>query len=151
MEPPRSQNGATGPLPARQTWRPARRTLFAVWFAAVAIGNLVIAVLWSRVDGLELVIRVALLVLHLGIGAVTGWVAWRQSRALITADAQGIHVVSSPGAATYPWPDIAEIRPSVLTGRRTYLVLVRRDGRTIDLDLSQEHLDALQHWHQAAS
>lgn len=77
--------------------------------------------------------------------------AWTYSRYRIEADADGLHLIRALRTATYRWEDIAEIRPSIAKGKRTFLVLVRRNRQIIDLPITEEHLDELRRWHQTAA
>ena len=78
-------------------------------------------------------------------------VTWIHTRTRIEADAEGLHLVDAFRKVTYPWGDIVEIRPSIAKGKRTYLVLVRRNSPIIDLPITEEHLDELRRWQQAAA
>jgi hypothetical protein len=139
----------TGGLPAQQTWYPARRRLFVALFATFSVCNIVLAILWSQRLATEPSgVVVAVTVAYGALAVVPAIAAWKASSARIVADAHGLHVVDSPAMTTYPWADITEIRPSILKGRRTYLVLVQRAGPTIDLPVTEEQLDALRRWHQ---
>jgi Bacterial PH domain len=69
----------------------------------------------------------------------------------IEADGEGLHLVNPFRTVTYRWDDIAEIRPSIAKGKRTYLVMVRRNRQILDLPITEEHLDELRRWHKSAT
>ncbi|MEE6281030.1 PH domain-containing protein [Georgenia sp. MJ170] len=150
MAPTGEASDDTGALPARQTWHPARRRLFVTVFSTLSVLNIVLAIVWLNNDEMGPAMRIALPVLYAGFSVVAALAAWSQSRTRLEADLDGLHLVIPPRRTTYRWEDISEIRPSILKGRRTYLVLVQRDGETIDLPVTEEHLSGLQRWHQAA-
>jgi hypothetical protein len=151
MQPTGGTNHSSGALPPRQTWYPAHRRAFASLYIAVAALMLIaIAILWfpagerGRWDlALTLILAVQIVAFPV--------LAWTHTRARLEADAEGLHLVQPLGRTTYRWDDIAEIRPSILKGKKTYLVLVRRNKEIIDLPVTEEHLDTLRRWHQAAT
>lgn len=137
------------PLPAEQTWPIARRRFyvtFAIAGSAVAAAGLVFAVVtYEEWSDLLLASSFALQL------ALFGGLAWNSAQPGLRADATGLHGLAGWSRETYPWETISEIRPSILKGRRTYLVAVRDGLPTVDLPLTEEHLGELQRWHRAAT
>ncbi|WP_345045394.1 PH domain-containing protein [Georgenia daeguensis] len=150
MQPTGGTNHSSGALPPRQTWHPVHRRLLISICAAAALLPLVsITLRWSAADERGLWDLTTLL----SVGQTVAFtiLTWIHTRTRIDADTEGLHLVDAFRTVTYPWEDIAEIRPSIAKGKRTYLVLVRRNHPIIDLPITEEHLDELRRWHQAAT
>ncbi|GAA3512794.1 hypothetical protein GCM10022262_40940 [Georgenia daeguensis] len=150
VQPTGGTNHSSGALPPRQTWHPVHRRLLISICAAAALLPLVsITLRWSAADERGLWDLTTLL----SVGQTVAFtiLTWIHTRTRIDADTEGLHLVDAFRTVTYPWEDIAEIRPSIAKGKRTYLVLVRRNHPIIDLPITEEHLDELRRWHQAAT
>lgn len=134
-------------FPPPQTWYPAnhRRN---VRILGAGSGLMVVAAVTSAlaVDGWLSLIYGSLFGLQaVSLGLQARW----HARHRLEADATGLHVAGRRDTLTVPWGEITEIRPSVVRGRRhTYLVAVRERGLTVDLPVTEEHLDELRRWHE---
>lgn len=144
--------GATndGALPARQTWYPERRRrdvrVFAVGSGVMAIAAVFAAVTYDGVSSLMFAVLFVLQSVNFG------YQARFRARSCLEADAAGLHHVIGGQRLSYPWGDITEIRPSIAKGRHhTHLVAVRERGMTVDLPVTEEHLEELRRWHAAST
>lgn len=146
---PGRMEGVDGALPARQTWFPAKHRRNVRTFATGS-GLMVAAAVFALVasDGLSSLMFGGLF----AVQAVNfGIQASYHARTRLEADQSGLHVVAGRSTQTYPWDEITEIRPSIARGRRhTHLVAVRERGLTVDLPVTEEHLEELLRWHRAA-
>ena len=151
MQPTGGTNDGGNASPPRQTSYPVHRRLFAWTFGTLALLFLVLVTLrWFAVDERgpwDLVITLTYVAQIVTYAAL----AWVHTKTRLEADAEGLHVVNPLRRSTYPWGEIAEIRPSIAKGKRTYLVLVQSNRRIVDLPITEEHLDELRRWHQAAT
>jgi hypothetical protein len=150
VQPTGGTNDSGRALPPRQTWYPVHRRLLVSLFSAAALLYLALITLsWFNPD--ERGSWEPITLLYVGQVVAFSILAWAHTRTRIEADAEGLHLVDPFRKVTYPWDDIVEIRPSIAKGKRTYLVLVRRNHPIIDLPITEEHLDELRRWHQTAA
>jgi hypothetical protein len=138
---------STGGTPAQETWYPARRRLWVTLFTVTSL-LMVVAVIVALTFGDR--DTPAYFIILLAQAVVMALQAWTHSRIRLRADAGGLHWVAPLRTTTYRWEDIAEIRPSILKGKQTYLVLVLRNRQVIDLPVTEEYLASLRRWHAAA-
>lgn len=144
--------GSGPPLPSSQTWYPPRRMRWypvaAAVVAVLAAANAVWHLVGSEQDTGERVVMVVMLTL---MAVVFAALARSHGQASVTADRTGLSTRIGRATVTYPWQDIVEIRPTIARGTRyTGLVLVLPGHRTIDLPVTEEHLDELRRWHEDA-
>lgn len=150
MEPDGGMPERPGALPPRQTWYLARRHLYVLLFVLFSAITLALAILRLTTGSPEPGPRIALALGHAALAIYPAYLALSASRARLEADAEGLHLVQWPRTTTYRWSEIAEIRPSIVKGTRTPLVLVPHRGLVVDLPVTDEHLDELRRWHEAA-
>jgi hypothetical protein len=151
VQPTGGSDQSSEAIPLRETWYPARRRLFVTLFsAAAAVMLIAIVIVWFPGTERGRWNPIITAVYAIQVVAFT-LAAWSYSRVRLEADASGLHLVNPPRTTTFSWEDIAEIRPSIAKGKRTYLVLVRSNREVIDLPVTEEHLDELRRWQQAAT
>ena len=144
--------GSAPPLPSSQTWYPPRQMRWlpaaAVVVAVLAPANAVWYLVGSEQDTGERVVMIVMLTL---MAVVFAALARSHRQSSVPADSTGLSTRSGQITQTYPWQDIVEIRPTIARGTRyTGLVLVLPGHRTIDLPVTEEHLDELRRWHAVA-
>lgn len=148
----RRPDGAGSPPteePASQTWVPARRRGLTITFGVLGATMLSLAVANVALD--EIQAGWGLLPVMQGAYGVLLLVLARGHSALrVRADRVGLHLVGPRGTTTYRWDDVVEVRPSIVRGKKTFLVLVLRDQPLpVDLPITEEHLEDVRRWQPA--
>ncbi|WP_127572038.1 PH domain-containing protein [Georgenia faecalis] len=136
--------------PTSQTWVPARRRQWAIGFSILGALLLSAAVGGAAVAGVRSGWDLVTPLLQGAYGVVCLMVAGLHLALRVRADRVGLHLVGPRGTTTYRWDDVVEVRPSIVRGKKTFLVLVLRDQQLpVDLPITEEHLENVRRWQPA--
>jgi hypothetical protein len=140
-----------GSLPPRESWHHILWRPMVYSYTVFSAVGLVLAISWIFARGRDSPSYVVASFSFVSLFVMFGFGAWAFYKTRIEADLNGLHIIMIVRRKTFPWTDIAEIRPRNTKRFKRWLVLVTHGGKVIDFPLDVEHLPAVRRWQAAAA
>ena len=140
-----------GLLPPRESWHHILWRPMVYFYTVCSVVSMVLAISWIFARGRDSPSYVFVSFCFVSLFVMFGFGAWAFYKTRIEADLNGLHLITVVRRKTFPWTDVAEIRPRNTKRFKRWLVLVTQGGKVIDLPLDVEHLPEVRRWQAAAA